>query len=120
MTQPQPKADLVLLSPNLDGRLTSYPPRQDDRAPQPTPIEEPAISEPLTWTQICERYPCEWVCLVEIDKINDTDFDFRTARVVGHGKSRRAPLEQSRSFRETAGYREAGHYFTRCPEGSAP
>lgn len=38
----------------------------------------PFLSEPLTWEQICERYPDEWVCLVEIDEINDTDFDFRT------------------------------------------
>jgi hypothetical protein len=120
MTRPQPKDDLVLLSPNLDGRLTSYPPRQDDLAARATPIEEPAISGPLTWEQICEQYPNEWVCLVEMKKLNDTDFDFRTARVVGHGKTRRAPLEQSRSFREAAGYREAGHYFTRCPAPSTP
>jgi hypothetical protein len=71
---------------------------------------EPFISEPLTWEQICARYPDEWVCLVEIDEINDTDFDFRTARVVGHGKTRRAPLEQSREIRKN--YQDWGHFFT--------
>jgi hypothetical protein len=30
----------------------------------------PEISEPLTWTEICERYPDEWVCLVEMDRLD--------------------------------------------------
>jgi hypothetical protein len=72
--------------------------------------EAATISEPLTWKQICERYPDEWVCLVEIDSVNDTDFEFRTARVIGHGKTRREPLEQARPLR--AQYEEIGHYFT--------
>jgi len=74
------------------------------------PVGPPFISESLTWEQICDRYPNEWVCLVEIDKINDTDFDFGTARVVGHGKTRRAPLEQARPFNDQ--YRSMAHYFT--------
>ena len=77
----------------------------------PEPVGPPFISEPLTWEQICDRYPNEWVCLVEIDEINDTDFDFRTARVVGHGKTRKAPYDQARPFLEQ--YEEIGHYFTR-------
>ncbi len=76
------------------------------------PSEAALISEPLTWQQICERYPDEWVCLVEIDEINDTDFDFRTARVVGHGKTRREPLVQSRAIRTRCGYDEFGHHYT--------
>ena len=59
----------------------------------------PLISEPLTWNEICERYPDEWVCLVEIDRPDDNNFAFRTARVVGHGKHPRDPFLQ-------------GHYFT--------
>lgn len=62
--------------------------------------DAPFISELLTWEQICERYPNEWVCLVEIDEINDTDFDFRTARVVGHGRTRREPLIQADPYIE--------------------
>lgn len=74
------------------------------------PVGPPLLSEPLTWEQICDRYPNEWVCLVEIDEINDTDFEFRTARVVGHGKTRIAPYDQARPFREQ--YEEIGHFFT--------
>jgi len=77
----------------------------------PEPVGPPFISEPLTWDEICDRYPNEWVCLVEIDEINDTDFDFRTARVVGHGKTRIAPYNQARPYLEQ--YEEVGHYFTR-------
>jgi hypothetical protein len=77
----------------------------------PEPVGPPFISEPLTWEQICDRYPNEWVCLVEIDKINDRDFDFRTARVVGHGKTRKASYDQAAPFNEQ--YRSMGHYFTR-------
>ena len=71
----------------------------------------PVISEPLTWAEICERHPEEWVCLVEIDKSQPNRFDFRTARVVGHGKAPRDPLEQANPWWER--YREIHHYFTR-------
>jgi hypothetical protein len=72
--------------------------------------DKPFISEPLTWQQICERYPDEWVCLVEIDRPEDNNFAFRTARVVGHGKGRRDPYLQARAFYDQ--YNHMGHYFT--------
>lgn len=31
----------------------------------------------MTWKEICESYPDEWIALVEIDWLNDRDFDFR-------------------------------------------
>ena len=70
---------------------------------------EPTISEPMTWAQIRQRHPNEWVALVDIDWVNETDFDFRSARVVGHG-SRREQYEQARawSFR----YPSMGHFYT--------
>jgi hypothetical protein len=68
------------------------------------------ISEPLTWAQICERYPDEWVCLVEISRVRPNHFELRSARVVGHGKTRGEPLAQSRPWR--ARYETIGHYFT--------
>ncbi|HEX3766621.1 MAG TPA: hypothetical protein VHW23_48335 [Kofleriaceae bacterium] len=86
-------------------------PQPFETTSNPQAVEAPFISEPLTWEQICERYPDQWVCLVEMDKINDTDFDFRTARVVGHGKTRRDPLDQARPLCEQ--YELIGHYFTR-------
>jgi hypothetical protein len=70
----------------------------------------PLMSEPLTWKQICERYPDEWVALVEIDWLNDTDFEFGTARVVGHGKTRREHYEQARAW--SSQYASMGHFFT--------
>jgi hypothetical protein len=33
----------------------------------------------MRWKQIRERYPDEWVALVEIEWVNDRDFDFGTA-----------------------------------------
>ena len=70
---------------------------------------EPTISDPMTWKQICERYPDEWVALVEIDWVNDRDFDFGTARVIGHG-SRRDQYEQARAWRSR--YTSMGHFYT--------
>jgi len=70
----------------------------------------PMISESLTWAEICRRYPNQWVCLVEIDQIEPNNFAFRTARVVGYGRTRREPLEQAQSW--WAHYEEIGHYFT--------
>lgn len=71
---------------------------------------EPTISEPLTWDEIRARYPDEWVCLVEIGWLDDTSVAFATARVAGHGKTSRAPLDQARPL--WGRYREIGHYFT--------
>jgi hypothetical protein len=68
------------------------------------------ISDPLTWNEICTRYPDEWVALVEIDWVNENDLDFRSARVAGHGKMRKEPLDQARPLR--AQYDEIGHFFT--------
>ena len=70
----------------------------------------PEISEPLTWAEICTRYRDEWVCLVEIDRVHPNGFELRTARVIGHGKTRRAPVEQAMVWR--ARYEFIGHYFT--------
>lgn len=75
------------------------------------PATDFSITEPLTWDEICERYPDQWVVLVEIDR-GDADHvrRFRSARVVGAGKTRREPLEQSRLLRQR--YSGFGHYYT--------
>jgi hypothetical protein len=72
--------------------------------------EVPVISEPLTWAEICERYPDQWVALIVIDWVVEHNFQFRTARVAGSGKTRREPLLQARPLR--ARYTEIGHFFT--------
>ena len=71
---------------------------------------ELALSEPLTWREICARYPEEWVALVEIDWINEDDRDFRSARVAGHGKTRREPLVQAQAA--WSRYGEIAHLYT--------
>ena len=72
------------------------------------------LSDALTWTQICERYPDEWVVLVEVDWVEKDEenltFEFHSARVATHGPTRREPLMQARSLR--ARYPEMAHYFT--------
>ncbi len=70
----------------------------------------PTISDPMTWSAICARYPDEWVALVEIDWVNENDLDFRSARIAGHGKTRKEPLDQASPLR--AHYDEIGHFFT--------
>jgi len=71
---------------------------------------EPFISEPLTWAEICQRYPDQWVCLVEIDIIEEQNFEFHSARVIGHGKTRREPFVQARPWRDK--YDTIGHFYT--------
>lgn len=71
---------------------------------------EPMISKPMTWKAICERYPDEWVALVEIEWVNNRDFEFRSARVAGHGKRRREPMKQAEPL--WARYQEIGHFYT--------
>jgi hypothetical protein len=77
---------------------------------EPRTGKEPAISEPLSWPEICARYPDQWVALVEIGWVNENDLDFHFARVAGHGKTRKEPLDQARPLR--ARYPEIGHFFT--------
>src|SRR5262245_34415096 len=68
------------------------------------------ISEPLTWAEICKRYPEQWVILVEFDRIDPSRFAFRTARVVGHSKQRRDAIEQARPWWRM--YEELGQEYT--------
>ena len=70
----------------------------------------PTITEPLTWAEICVRYPDQHVCLAEIDRLHPRGLEFRAARVVGHGKTRRVALDQARACRE--GFKEIAFRFT--------
>ena len=73
-------------------------------------INAAALSEPLSWKEICDRFPEEWVALVEIEWVNDRDFEFRSARVAGHGKGRREPMQQAAGL--WSRYPEIGHFYT--------
>lgn len=48
-----------------------------------------AKRERLTWREICDRYPARWVVVADVDWVNDTDFDFRSAEVIACHLSRR-------------------------------
>ena len=68
-----------------------------------------AIPERLTWVQICERYPDEWVCLVEIEYAQPDDA-IELARVVGHGKTKREPVDQAKVW--WGHDATIGHFYT--------
>jgi hypothetical protein len=58
-------------------------------------MSEPwVVSEPATWSEICERFPDQWVALVALDWLDD-DRPYRTALVAGCG-TRDEALAQAR------------------------
>jgi len=69
-----------------------------------------SASERMTWKEICERYPDEWVVLVETQWVNDTDFDFGTAIVLGHFKSRKEASPHIKAAFQR--YQEVGSFWT--------
>lgn len=71
------------------------------------------VSEPMTWTEICERFPDQWIALVALDWADDHDAPFRTALVAGCG-SRREALAQARPLLRL--FEPIGPFFT----GDAP
>jgi hypothetical protein len=73
----------------------------------------PAVSEPLTWSEICERFPDQWIALVALDWVDDRDQPYRTALVAGHG-SRREALAQAKPLHKL--FSKMGPFFT----GDAP
>jgi hypothetical protein len=74
--------------------------------------------ERLTWEQICQRYPDEWVVMAEIEWVNDTDFEFSTALVLAHHKARKeaSPAVKAAFHR----YDEVGKFWTGEIVGPVP
>lgn len=66
-------------------------------------------SAPMTLEQICERYPDQWVALVEVEREDKRNWRFRTARVIGHG-ARHEPCEVSDEWRSI--YPSINHLYT--------
>lgn len=52
----------------------------------------PSSVESLSWVQICEEHPNEWVCLLHVEKTPDGSI--KSARVVGHAASMKQVLAQ--------------------------
>jgi hypothetical protein len=73
----------------------------------------PTVSEPMTWSEICERFPDQWIALVALDWVDDRDEPFLTALVAGHGSHREA-LEQAKPLLKL--FDKIGPFFT----GEAP
>jgi hypothetical protein len=47
--------------------------------------DAPNVSEPMTWSEICARFPDQWIMLVALDWTDDSDQPLRTALVAGSG-----------------------------------
>lgn len=74
--------------------------------------------EPLTWIEICERFPDEWVVLVETSWVNEQDFEFGKARVLAHHKRRKdASPAVKAAFRD---HDEVGCFWTGAIRGASP
>jgi hypothetical protein len=69
-----------------------------------------ATDERLTWEQICERYPEQFVVMVDHDWQPDNVTEFKTARVIGVGSSRAEAKERARPQLDFV--REWGCHFT--------
>ena len=52
----------------------------------------PTTTESLAWTEICQRHPDEWVCLVEVQ--HESDGSIRAARLIGRHRSIKEALQQ--------------------------
>jgi hypothetical protein len=74
------------------------------------PIVETAVSEPLSWAEICATYPDQWVGLVDVVRNSKVALDLRAARVVSHGANPADVLRQLRPLRPH--YEDAAHFFT--------
>lgn len=70
------------------------------------------VSEPMTWSEICVRFPDQWIALVALDWADDRDRPFRTALVAGCG-TRREALAQARPLRKL--FAPLGPFFTGQP-----
>ncbi len=65
-----------------------------DAAEQITLIIE---SKLLPWAEICARYPDQFVCLVDVTKVEPRSPTIATGRVVGHGPTRRIAFDPIRT-----------------------
>ena len=55
-------------------------------------------SEPLSWAEICARYPDQFVCLVDIARPVPRSPEIISARVVGHGVTQDEAFEPIRDL----------------------
>ena len=71
-----------------------------------------ASSERLSWEEICVRHVGEWVLLVDVDWIDDVDFEPRSAVLVAHSTNRRETRGRVKTLPENI---EFAHFFISKP-----
>ncbi len=75
------------------------------------PLIESALEPRLSWQEIKDRYPDQWVVLVEmVWDDEETLSALRSAVVAAHSPNRREPLEQAAPLRPR--YPCMGHFYT--------
>ena len=71
--------------------------------------DESTVSEPMSWSEIRERFPDQWIALVALDWADERDQPFYTALVAGHGSQREA-LDQAKPLLKL--FEQLGVFFT--------
>ena len=77
-----------------------------------------SVTQRLTWIEICERYPDEWVVLVDTEWVNDRDFDFGSTIVFAHHKRRKDASPDVKAAFEH--YDSVGTFWTGKIRGPIP
>ena len=73
-----------------------------------------AADEPIervTWEDICERHPDQWVVLADIARTNRNDFAFTAAEVIATFAERKAATPTMKAL-HAANRRSVGCFFT--------
>jgi hypothetical protein len=72
----------------------------------------------MSWSEICERFPDQWVVLVDADWVDEQNFDFGSARVFAHSQQRRAATrDMGMACRQ---FENVGCFFTGRIRGPIP
>jgi hypothetical protein len=79
---------------------------------------DPENAERLTWAEVCNRFPNEWVVVVGTDWAYDRDFEFGTALVLGHYKRRKEASPHIKAAFEH--YPQIGCFWTGDLRGPIP
>jgi len=76
-----------------------------------------SVSEPMSWSEIRDRFPDQWIALVALDWADERDEPFCTALVAGRG-TRREALDQARPLLKL--FDQLGLFFTGDPVPAVP
>lgn len=78
--------------------------------PRPAPVAPVRTDERLTWKQICERYPAQWVVLAGDDRQPYDATELETARVIAVGSTRAEVKERARPLLDSCDDEWSCHY----------